>query len=171
MKKAAVIHRWQITCNPNQITRNMKRVKTIQIGASLYNLFADEVKSARFRKHYSDVTFGEKLKHVAKVAGKKVIYSALLLHYMLKSNTVPLKAKLILSAALGYFILPIDFIPDFAPLLGFSDDLGVLALIIRQLAVYVTPEIRTQAREHLRKWFNDAKNQELDKYEQEYAKS
>ena len=66
------------------------------MAANLYNLFADEVKSVRFRKHYSDATFGEKLKHVAKVAGKKVIYPALLLHYMLKSDTVPLKAKLIL---------------------------------------------------------------------------
>jgi uncharacterized membrane protein YkvA (DUF1232 family) len=88
---------------------------------------------------------------------------------MLKSDTVPLKAKLILSAALGYFILPIDFIPDFAPLLGFADDLGVLALIIRQMAVYVTPEIRSQAREHLRKWFGETDNRELDEYEREYS--
>ncbi len=146
----------------------MKKLKTIKIVANLYNLFADEVKSARFRKHYSDASFGEKLKHVAKVAGKKVVYPALLLHYMLKSDDIPSKAKLILSAALGYFILPIDFIPDFAPLLGFSDDLGVLALIIRQMAVYVTPEIRAQAREHLRKCFGDTNNQDIDKYMQEY---
>ena len=149
----------------------MKKLKSIKMAANLYNLFADEVKSVRFRRHYSDATFGEKLKHVAKVAGKKVIYLALLLHYMLKSDTVPLKAKLILSAALGYFILPIDFIPDFAPLVGFTDDLGVLALIIRQMAVYVTPEIRTQAREHLRKWFGETDHRELDEYEREYVNS
>lgn len=149
----------------------MKKLRTIKIAVNLYNLFADEVKSARFRKHYSDASFGEKLKHVAKVAGKKVVYPALLLHYMLKSDGIPSKAKLILSAALGYFILPIDFIPDFAPLLGFSDDLGVLALIIRQMTVYVTPEIRAQAREHLRKCFGDTNNQEIDKYMQEYINS
>jgi uncharacterized membrane protein YkvA (DUF1232 family) len=149
----------------------MKKLKSIKLAANLYNLFADEVKSVRFRRHYSDASFGEKLKHGAKAAGKKVIYPALLLHYMLKSDAVPLKAKLILSAALGYFILPIDFIPDYAPLLGFTDDLGVLALIIRQMAVYVTPEIRTQAHEHLRKWFGETSNQELDEYEREYAGS
>jgi uncharacterized membrane protein YkvA (DUF1232 family) len=149
----------------------MKKIKSIKMAANLYNLFADEVKSVRFRRHYSEATFGEKLKHVAKAAGKKVIYPALLLHYMLKSDTVPLRVKLSLSAALGYFILPIDFIPDFAPLLGFTDDLGVLALIIRQMAVYITPEIRNQAREHLRKWFEETDPQELDEYEQEYAKS
>ncbi len=147
----------------------MKKLRTIQIGADLYNLFADELKSARYRKHYSDASFGDKLKRVAKVAGMKVVYPALLLHYLMKSNDVSLKAKLILSAALGYFILPIDFIPDFAPLLGFTDDLGVLLLILRQMAVHITPEIKKQAREHLHKWFGEADSAELDMLDKEYA--
>ena len=147
----------------------MKKLRTIQIGANLYNLFADELKSARYRKHYSDTSFGDKLKRVAKVAGMKVVYPALLLHYLMKSNDVSLKAKLILSAALGYFILPIDFIPDFAPLLGFTDDLGVLLLILRQMAVHITPEIKKQAREHLHKWFGEADNIQLDLLDKEYS--
>jgi uncharacterized membrane protein YkvA (DUF1232 family) len=147
----------------------MKKLRTIQIGANLYNLFADEFKSARYRKHYSDASFGDKLKRVAKVAGMKVVYPALLLHYLMKSDDVSLKAKLILSAALGYFILPIDFIPDFAPLLGFTDDLGVLLLILRQMAVHITPEIKRQAREHLHKWFGEADNIQLDLLDKEYS--
>ncbi len=103
------------------------------------------------------------------MAGMKVVYPALLLHYLLKSDEVSLKDKLILSAALGYFILPVDFIPDFAPLLGYSDDLGVLLLILRQMAVHVTPEIRKQAREHLQKWFGKNKTAELDLLDQEYT--
>ena len=98
----------------------------------------------------------------------KVVYPALLLQYLMKSDSVPLKAKLILSAALGYFILPIDFIPDFAPLLGFTDDLGVLLLIVRQMAVYITPEIRRQAREHLLKWFGETESTQLDLLDKEY---
>lgn len=149
----------------------MKKFRTIQIGANLYSLFADEIKSAKYRKHYSDTSFWDKLKRVAKVSGMKVVYPALLLHYLMKSDDVPLKAKLILSAALGYFILPIDFIPDFAPMLGFTDDLGVLLLIIRQMAVYITPEIRKQAREHVRKWFGETDSTELDMLDKEYTKS
>ncbi len=145
----------------------MKKIKTIQIGANLYNLFADEFKSARYRSHYSDASFWDKLKRYSKVAGMKVVYPALLLQYMMKSDDVPLKAKLILSAALGYFILPIDFIPDVAPLLGFTDDLGVLVLILRQMAVYVTPEIKAQAREHLRKWFGEYDTTQLDLLDKE----
>lgn len=147
----------------------MKKIKTIQIGANLYNLFADEFKSARYRSHYSDASFWDKLKWYSKVAGMKVVYPALLLQYMMKSDDVPLKAKLILSAALGYFILPIDFIPDVAPLLGFTDDLGVLVLILRQMAVYVTPEIKAQAREHLRKWFGEYDTAQLDLLDKEYS--
>jgi uncharacterized membrane protein YkvA (DUF1232 family) len=147
----------------------MKKFRTIQIGANLYSLFADEFKSAKFRKHYSDASFWDKLKRYSKEAGMKVVYPALLLQYMMKSDNVPLRAKLILSAALGYFILPIDFIPDFAPLIGFADDLGVLLLILRQMAVYITPEIRRNAREHLRKWFGETDSNELDLLDKEYV--
>lgn len=140
----------------------------MQFGANLYSLFADELKSARYRKHYSDASFWDKLKRVAKVAGMKVVYPALLMHYLLKSDEVPLRAKLILTAALGYFILPLDFIPDFAPLLGFTDDLGVLLLILRQMAVYITPEIRKLAREHVRKWFGETDAEQLDLIEKEF---
>ena len=147
----------------------MKKFRTIQIGANLYSLFADEFKSAKFRKHYSDASFWDKLKRYSKVAGMKVVYPALLLQYMMKSDDVPLRAKLILSAALGYFILPIDFIPDFAPLIGFADDLGVLLLVLRQMAVYITPEIRKNAREHLHRWFGETDNDQLDLLEKEYA--
>lgn len=147
----------------------MKRLKTIQIGANLYNLFADEFKSAQYRRHYSDATFGDKLKRYAKTAGMKVVYPALLLHYLLKSDQVPVKAKLILSAALGYFVLPIDIIPDFAPLVGFADDLGVILMVLKQMATYITPEIKNQAREHLRKWFGGTEPGQLDLIDKEYT--
>jgi uncharacterized membrane protein YkvA (DUF1232 family) len=147
----------------------MKKLRTIEIGKNLWNLFSDEIKSAKYRKHYSDASFWEKLKRVAKLAGMKVVYPALLLQYMMKSDEVSLKTRLIISAALGYFILPFDFIPDFAPLIGFADDLGVLLLILRQMAVHITPEIKKNAREHLQKWFGETDEAKLDHLEQEFA--
>lgn len=146
----------------------MKKFRAIQVGANLYNLFADEFKSAPYRKNYSDDSFWKKLKHFSKFAGMKVVYPALMLHYMLKSDEVPLRAKLMITASLGYFILPIDFIPDFAALIGFTDDLGVLVLIIKQMATYITPEIRTNARAHVNKWFREADLQALDTLEKSF---
>lgn len=147
----------------------MKYRRNIEIGAALWKLFSDEKKSARYRKQYSDDSFMAKLKRYSKSAGMKVIYPALLLHYMLKSDEVSLKTKLFLSAALGYFILPFDFIPDMAPLLGFTDDLGVLLLVIRQMAGKITPEIRKNARQHLQKWFGQTDPEELDLLDLDYS--
>ena len=147
----------------------MKTYRAVEIGKNLYNMFSDESHSEQYRKHYTEESFGGKLKRVAKAAGMKVVYPALLLQYMMKSNEVSLKTKLIISAALGYFILPIDFIPDFAPLIGFTDDLGVLLLILGKLASSVTPDIKKKAREHLHRWFGETDDDELDKFEMEFA--
>lgn len=147
----------------------MKKLRTIEIGANAWKLFSDETKSGKYRQHYSESTLWEKLRRTAKSAGMKVVYPALLLQYMMKSDDVSLKTKLIISAALGYFILPIDFIPDFAPLIGFTDDVGVLLLILRQMATKVTPEIKKNAREHLHKWFGETDEIKLDHLDKEFA--
>ena len=39
---------------------------------------------------------------------------------------VPTQQKLVLGAIAGYLVFPIDIIPDFIPVLGQLDDLGVL---------------------------------------------
>jgi len=41
--------------------------------------------------------------------------------------------KAIVVAALLYFIVPLDSIPDFVPVAGFLDDIGVVAAAIRYL--------------------------------------
>jgi len=143
----------------------MKKIRALEIGAILYKVFSDKTKSEEYRKHYSDTSFWGKLKRFAKSAGIKVVYPALLLQYMMKSDEVSITTKLIISAALGYFILPIDFIPDFAPLIGFADDLGVMLLVLRKMGTNVTPEIQKKAREHLHKLFGGIDEKELDQLE------
>ena len=44
-------------------------------------------------------------------------------------------------------------LPDVAPLVGFTDDLGVLAMALATVATYITPEIRERARTKLKEWF------------------
>ncbi len=66
----------------------------------------------------------------------------------LDKNT-PLRAKAILLAALGYFVLPTDTIPDFIFGLGFTDDMAVLTAAIAAVRTHMTPAHRLAAREAL----------------------
>ena len=58
----------------------------------------------------------------------------------------PSKVKGILLAALAYFVMPFDVIPDFIAGLGFTDDAAVLAMAIGLVAKHITPEHRAKAR-------------------------
>ncbi len=70
------------------------------------------------------------------------------------SNTPP-KVRGTLLAALAYFILPLDMIPDIVAVIGFSDDIAVLSAAIALVSRNITWEHREQAREAIEK----AKNQ------------
>src|SRR4051794_14154840 len=61
------------------------------------------------------------------------------------ANT-PLRAKGILLAALAYFILPFDTIPDFILGLGFTDDAAVLLAAVGMIRKHLQPEHYDKAR-------------------------
>jgi len=113
--------------------------------------------------YYTDESFRKKVQRVAKVAGVKVVYAALLLFYMMKDPQVSIKAKVTIMAALGYFILPADAIPDLLPIMGFTDDLGVLLFAISQIRGHLTPETMQKAREKLHIWFTEIDESKLEK--------
>lgn len=113
----------------------------------------DDVNYEEYQKHYNEDGFWEKVKTVAVKAGVKVIYTALKLYYAAKNEKTPAWAKSVIFGALGYFILPVDLIPDVMPVVGFTDDLGVLLAAIAAVAIYVTPDVKAQAKEQLSKWF------------------
>jgi uncharacterized membrane protein YkvA (DUF1232 family) len=58
----------------------------------------------------------------------------------------PRRVQLILIAALAYFILPFDLIPDMLPVIVFTDDAAVLATAIRLVAAHIGPHHREAAR-------------------------
>lgn len=123
----------------------------------------------RYKQYYSEKSFREKLQGYAKTAGIQVVYSALLLYHLLMDKTVPLKAKIMITAALGYFILPTDAIPDIAPVVGFGDDLGVLIFALSEISSNITPEIKEKAREQLNQWFNKVNEDELNALEEKIS--
>lgn len=108
----------------------------------------------RYQGDYSERGFWNKLKKVAGKAGVKVIYLALILYYELTDPKVSPKEKAMVIGALGYFIIPVDLIPDAIPVLGFSDDLAALMAAYSYVKGHLTPEVRLMARNKLCEWFD-----------------
>ena len=109
----------------------------------------------KYSGHYEENAFWAKLQKFARKAGIKVSYAALLLYYVLKSPTTSTKDRAKIIGALGYFILPIDLIPDFIPVAGYTDDLAALVWGVYCVIKSITPEVKAQAAEKLHEWFGE----------------
>ncbi|MEP0941249.1 MAG: YkvA family protein [Rhizobiaceae bacterium] len=66
-------------------------------------------------------------------------------YFCATDNKTPLKVRGTLLAALAYFILPADLVPDFFVAVGFSDDLAVFTAAMTLVQAHVTDEHRDQA--------------------------
>jgi len=103
---------------------------------------------------YSEKSFWGKLKKYVGKLSKELIEKVLWLYYVAQEPAVPIMVKARIYSALGYFILPVDAIPDTIPVVGYSDDLGVLTAAVASVIMYITPEIKRKTQERLDMWFN-----------------
>ena len=113
----------------------------------------ENVDYKKYEEYFNEDTFWAKTKTFAKKVGAKFVYTALKLYFALRSDKTPAWAKSVIVGALGYFILPLDLVPDLVPVAGFTDDLGVLLAAIGTVAIHITPAVKEQAREKMREWF------------------
>jgi len=107
----------------------------------------------RYRGHFTETSFWEKVRNAALAAGRELIEKALWLYYAVIDHDTPPRAKLIIAGALGYFISPIDLIPDFIPFVGYTDDLAVLVGAIMTVASNIKEEHKEKAMHRLQEWF------------------
>ena len=107
-----------------------------------------------FSDAYSEDSFWSKVKGYAQVAGASVLEPALKLYYSANDPDTPTWAKTVIYGALGYFISPIDAIPDITPLLGYTDDLGLLIAAAATTAAHIKEEHTAKAKETLKQWFS-----------------
>ena len=114
-----------------------------------------------YANKFSQKEFVEKIARIAKRAGSKLVYAALILYYTLQSDKVSKTDKAIIIGALGYMISPLDVIPDAIPIAGLTDDLAVLLYVLKKVWTGIDPEILAQAREKLSKWFDEEEINEI----------
>ncbi len=151
----------------NEMSTKMRKEMSAKMSNEMSKKLSEEMSKEmrnpenKYQKEYSEKGLMKKLQKYARKAGIKIVYSTLLLYYVLLSKDVPLEKKGLIISALGYLILPIDLIPDGIPVLGFSDDAAVLLYAIHTVRSYITPEIEKQAKAKLGDWFESFTMEEL----------
>jgi uncharacterized membrane protein YkvA (DUF1232 family) len=109
--------------------------------AALGEDFSDASFSDRARKVRSD--FWAKLK---RFAGKvPFVDDVVAAYYCALDPATPMRVRGMLFAALAYFILPTDVIPDMLAGLGFADDAALLTAVLALVSSNVTPTHRAAA--------------------------
>src|SRR5215469_11384416 len=91
--------------------------------------------------------FWRKLKSLA--ADLPFAEDLLAVYYCAFDRQTPLHVKAVLLGAIAYFILPTDFIPDYIPVIGYTDDAAVLAAAIKLVTSHIRPEHREAAQRTL----------------------
>lgn len=114
----------------------------------------------KYASYYNPNALFEKIKKVARKTGVKLVYIVLLLYYSTLDKELPMKDRLMVLAALGYFILPIDLIPDALPG-GFADDTAALIYVLKQVWNNLTPSTKQKAYARLKEWFGNVSEEDL----------
>ena len=109
----------------------------------------------KYKDRFTQQSFFDKIQRIAKRAGAKLVYVALLLYYLMQSDKVSLKDKAVIIGALGYLISPLDIVPDAIPIAGLTDDLAVLLYALEKVWTSVDDDMKKQAHEKLSKWFDE----------------
>ena len=86
-------------------------------------------------------------------AGRSIAKPALEVLEMAIDPLTPTNVRISLIASLAYLIMPLDLLPDFMPVIGFSDDFVALTAVLSIWSKYMTPSIRIRAEEKLNKLF------------------
>ncbi len=115
-----------------------------------------------YANKFSQSDFVEMISRIARRAGSKLVYAALILYYTLQSDKISKKDKAMIIGALGYMISPLDVLPDAIPIVGLTDDLAVLLYVLKKVWTEVDPEIQEKAKGKLSKWFDEDEIEEIN---------
>lgn len=103
---------------------------------------------------YNPLSFWNKYEKAITKITRKTAKQLLILYYSLQSDSVPKKIKAIIIGALGYFIFPLDLIPDMIPVAGYSDDALIVAFCLAYVRAIAPKEAYEKTDEKIDEWFS-----------------
>ena len=110
--------------------------------------------TSKYSSNYSERGFWKKVKSSVMKAGDAVIRTALTLYYHLEDTSISSAQKVAIIGALGFFIMPLDIIPDAIPVLGFTDDLAALTAVYNLIKDNVSDSTLSKVETKMNEWFS-----------------
>jgi uncharacterized membrane protein YkvA (DUF1232 family) len=100
---------------------------------------------------YTEEGFWNKITKMPGDAGCALLRAAFTLYVLLRESSTPAWVKASILGSLGYFIFPLDIIPDIIPVIGYADDLALITLLLGQLYAFINQDIKDQVESMLPK--------------------
>lgn len=152
IKHTASVTSQKVSESTNKLKASISEVKLEDITANL----------KLYEKYFSENELLQKIGKLGKSIGATVLYPVFLLFNLLKSGDINLKEKAMIIGTLGYFILPVDLLPDAIVGVGYADDAAALTAAVTALASCITEDIQNESKEQLRKIFGEFDEKALD---------
>lgn len=137
-----------------EIFASQQKFLTLRTSFLLKSLYKRKLNCMEIPEFNKEQLF-EKLQKYGRELGVRAIYSSLLLYYTYQEKETPGWARNIVLGALAYLINPFDVIPDLSPLVGYTDDLGILGFALVTISGYINMEVKINARKKAKEWFKE----------------
>ncbi len=116
-----------------------------------------------YRGEYSEPRFWQKVNGLPGEAVRALLEKVLTLYVLVSDRRTPPWARLLIVGVLGYFICPLDLVPDIAPVLGYMDDAALAALLLAELDTFVTSAHRGRVKRLMPAGCGDNKQPQKEK--------
>ena len=125
---------FEVITPDDEIFENLGDLGAFRTGGRTEKEIEDDYKE---KAYYVEENLWSKVQRV----GKKISFAKdiMALYSYMKDPFVSWQRKAIVVMGLVYFISPIDAIPDIAPFIGYLDDLGVVAAVVKFLGSELIP--------------------------------
>ena len=123
----------------------------------------NDIEVEKYTDEYSEEGLWDKIKDNVASIGIGLIYKALQLYYVAQSPNCPMKVKAGIYGALGYLISPFDFIPDFMPAVGYTDDAVAIGVALILAQMYINDDIKKRAEGKIKDIFGAKALEKLEK--------
>lgn len=108
----------------------------------------------QYAKDYNEQGFIDKCKKYGKKIGEESLEKVLYLYYALDSPKCDAVHKTTIYGALTYLVSPIDAIPDFTPVLGYTDDMALITGALVAVATCIDKNVRAKAEKRSKEFFS-----------------